>query len=89
MTIHESRIPDPDDAGQYGHLLELVRQAMSITVEEFLQGLADDGYPFTKHAENPDFCLQHGWHTGEHPCPACHRRFLAQLHDMIKNFEMR
>ncbi|MGW0999283.1 hypothetical protein [Streptomyces sp. NPDC002520] len=54
---------------------------MNITIDDFLQGLANDGYPFAEKASDPEFCMQHGWHAGERRCPACYRRFLTHLHD--------
>ncbi|MFJ9611564.1 hypothetical protein ACIRS1_35035 [Kitasatospora sp. NPDC101176] len=62
---------------------------MNITIDDFLQGLADDGYPFTENASNPEFCLQHGWHDREHHCPACRRHFLAQLGNANTAFDRR
>ncbi|MFD4661405.1 hypothetical protein ACFWP2_37995 [Kitasatospora sp. NPDC058444] len=62
---------------------------MNSTIDDFLQGLANDGYPFTKNASNPEFCIQHGWHHGAHRCPACRRRFLALLRDTNKALDRR
>ncbi|MFJ5779845.1 hypothetical protein [Streptomyces sp. NPDC093094] len=62
---------------------------MNITIDDFLQGLADDGYPFTKEARDPEFCIQHGWHVKENRCPACHRHLLTQLRNTNNSFDRR
>ncbi|MPY34765.1 hypothetical protein FNH09_27070 [Streptomyces adustus] len=62
---------------------------MNITIEDYLQGLANDGYPFAEDARDPEFCMQHGWHTGEHRCPVCYRRFIAQLRDKDEAIDRR
>ncbi|AGS66903.1 hypothetical protein [Streptomyces collinus] len=55
-------------------------------INDFLQGLANDGYPFTADASDSEFCMQHGWHTGEDRCPDCYRSFLIGLRDVNKAF---
>lgn len=62
---------------------------MNSTIDDFLQGLANDGYPYTADASDLEFCMQHGWHAGERRCPACYRRFIAQLQGANKAFARR